>query len=534
MNSSGFSRIAITFAIMILALWISLDVFASGSNALGKFYFYMMIGGGIVGLFAPKKGFFFLLFLTAYLDYFKRLMILDSGLRQLDLYYVLGIAPATLGGIALSVVYQLATGAVERRPYEGRITFGVMVIVGMGAAVGFLSSGGGMRSVGDLVNAVAYPMLMFIMPMLFRTPQELRYVMKLSILIFIPSVIYYLYQTYFGFTWWEYKYMISGYTIEVRQLGERVVRVFGTLNGAGSATIIYSIDVALLLFAGFWKYRDDSGKTKDPSMFGRVLLAILFGWAAYRTFSRAGWIQGVLTAVCFWAFRSRIMTRALYITVVMALAIIIAMSGYLLKHSVLNKLSDQLAGSDASAEQHQATSLGSMNARLEGFYHMTTDSKLWTPFGVGMQGKKVEQVMGNRGTHDAFSAFLLKFGYVTIFAGMIASYFLLRSLHRFVHSQPEGLTATLASASLASAAGIFFGVTHNSAALNLYPVNFYMYFYVGIVLALMVYQADLAKKAAAVEREANPTPLQRRRNPGALRNAPPRQARPQFASSRML
>lgn len=269
-------------------------------------------------------------------------------------------------------------------------------------------------------------------------------------------------------------------------------------------------------------------------MFGRVLLAILFGWAAYRTFSRAGWIQGVLTAVCFWAFRSRIMTRALYITVVMALAIIIAMSGYLLKHSVLNKLSDQLAGSDASAEQHQATSLGSMNARLEGFYHMTTDSKLWTPFGVGMQGKKVEQVMGNRGTHDAFSAFLLKFGYVTIFAGMIASYFLLRSLHRFVHSQPEGLTATLASASLASAAGIFFGVTHNSAALNLYPVNFYMYFYVGIVLALMVYQADLAKKAAAVEREANPTPLQRRRNPGALRNAPPRQARPQFASSRML
>lgn len=227
------------------------------------------------------------------------------------------------------------------------------------------------------------------------------------------------------------------------------------------------------------------------------------------------------------------MTKALYISLAAALAVVITFSGFLLKHSVLNKLSEQLAGSDASAEQHQATSLGSLNARLEGFYHIATDGKLWTPFGVGIQGKKVEQVMGNRNNHDAFSSFLLKFGYIPISLGMIASYFLLRALHRFVHSQPDGLTATLASAALASAAGIFFGVTHNGAALNLYPVNFYMYFYVGIVLALMVYQADLAKKAAAVEREANPTPLQRRRNPGALRNMPPRQARPQFASSRI-
>jgi hypothetical protein len=241
----------------------------------------------------------------------------------------------------------------------------------------------------------------------------------------------------------------------------------------------------------------------------------------------------VLAAVCFAAFRSKIMTRVLYITLAAAIAVVVAFSGYLLKHSILNKVSEQLAGSDASDEQHQATSLGSMNARIEGFYHIATDGSLWTPFGVGLQGKKVDQVMGNRTSHDAFSAFLLKFGYIPIFLGTIASYLLLRTLHRFVHSQPDGLTATLASASLASAAGIFFGVTHNGAALNLYPVNFYMYFYVGIVLALMVYQADLAKKAAAVEREANPTPLQRRRNPGALRNMPPRQARPQFASSRI-
>lgn len=493
--NSGFSRIIVSFAIMIVALWITMDVFASGSNALGKFYFYSMVAGFFVGLCAPKKGFYMLLFLTGYLDYFKRLMILDVGMRQFDLYYVLGIAPATLAGISMALIYQYVTGVMEHRKGVGRI---LVCAVGLMGLTAFASSGGGFRALGDMVNAVAYLSLLFVMPMLFPTPQELRQIMKVSIFIFIPSVAYYLYQTYYDFTWWEYKYMIMGYTIEVRQLGERVHRVFGTMNGAGAAVVVYSMHVALLLFGGFWKYRDDSGRTKDASIIPRVVLAFFFAWAAYRTFSRAGWIQGVVAAACFMAFRSRLLTRAAYITLFLAIAIVVASSGYLIKHKILNDWSEDIAGENGTNEMRQATNLSTMNARLEGFSYLVTDSDLWTPFGVTFAGTTVDRVLGNRSMHDAFSGALLKVGFVPLtIVGILAFYFM-RSLHRFIFRQPDGLTATLAASSLGCAVGIFIGVTHNGSALTNYPVNFYLYFYLGTVLSLMVYHSE---REAAEERE---------------------------------
>lgn len=485
---------------MMVALWVTMDVFASRSNAIGEFYKYALVAGGMLGLFAPKKGFYMLLFLTGYLDYFKRLMILDTGLSQLDLYYVLGVAPVTLAGIAVAIIYQFVTGSVPHRRFEGRImvcSLAVMVVTA------FASMGGGFRALGDMVNSVAYLSLLFVMPLLFRTPEELRHIMKVSIFIFIPSVAYYLYQTYAGFTWWEYQYMIRGYTIEIRQLGERVVRVFGTMNGAGAAVVIYSMHVALLLFGGFWKYKDDSGKTSHASLVLRVFLAYFFAWAAYRTFSRAGWIQGGLAALCFIAFRSRIMTRAAYGTMAVLILVVVLSSGYLIKHKVLNEWTEDIVGQDGSQELHQAANLATFNARLEGFSYLVTDSDLWTPFGLKFAGKNFDQVLGNRSMHDAFSGALLKVGYIPLALAGVLGFMFVRSLHRFILNQPNGLSATLAASCLGCAVGIFMGVSHNGSALTNYPVNFYLYFYIGIILALMVFHAEkerqeqLAAKAVA-------------------------------------
>lgn len=487
MNSSAFTRIIVTFAVMILALWVTSDVFGSRSNALGQFYKYILISGGLIGLCAPRKGFYLLLFLTGYLDYFKRLMVLDTGLSQFDLYYVLGIAPATLAGICASLVYQFLTGGLPHRRYEGRIMACTLAVMGISA---YAALGGGFRAVGDMVNGVVYLGLLFVMPIMFRTPQELRHIMKVSILIFVPSVAYYLYQTYAGFTWWEYEYMVRGYTIEVRQLGERIPRVFGTMNGAGAAVVIYSMHVALLVFGGFWKYKDDTGKRKHASIVVRVLLAFFFAWAAYRTFSRAGWIQGLLAASCFFAFRSRLLIRAAYGTMAALILLVVLSSEYVMKHKLLNEWSRDIAGAEGSNELRQATNLATFNARLEGFSYLVSDSSLWTPFGIKFAGRNVASVYGSRSFHDAFSSALLKVGFVPLGIAFILIFLFVRSLHRFILRQPDGLSATLSAASLSCALGIFIGVTHNGAALMNYPVNFYLYFYMGIVLGLMVYHAE--------------------------------------------
>ena len=97
MNGNALIRILATFGLLIASLWVAFDIFTSGSNAVARFYMYAMVTAGGFGLLNARRAFYLLLFLTGYLDFFKRFMIFDSGLSKMDLYYVLGIAPATLG-----------------------------------------------------------------------------------------------------------------------------------------------------------------------------------------------------------------------------------------------------------------------------------------------------------------------------------------------------------------------------------------------------------------------------------------------------
>lgn len=518
MNSSGFSRIALTFAIVIVALWVSLDVFSGGGNALGKVYFYLLIMGGAVGLFAPKRAFYVLLFLTAYLDYFKRLMILDSGMTQLDLYYVLGIAPIMVAGISLSLLYSFTTGSVRWRPYEGRTVIFVLCACTLALVNGILGAGGGGTDFGYLANVIGYIPLLFIIPLLFRTPEELRYIFKVAIIMFIPSVVYYLYQTYAGFTKWEMRYLLSGYTIEVRQLFERVPRVFGTLNSAAAASIIYALFTSILLFSGIWKYRDDSGKVKPSAMFGRLFVASLFAWACYRTFSRAGQVQGVVAALGFFAFRDRILTKSIYVAMALVIFLVVAFSGYMLKHSLLNEWSVSIAGEHSSDERKQALSLGSFNARLEGFHSMFTDASLWTPFGQKLAGNNVEKILSAREFHDGASTLILRYGYIPILFGGCLAFFGLRALHRFAYQQPPGLSSSLAATSLSCALAIMLGVIHTASAMGIYPTNFYIYMFIGTVISLMAYHADLTNSGQKQVEDVR-GPLYRRRDQGSIRSA---------------
>ena len=90
MNGNAINSIAATFALLAASLWVAFDIFTSGGNAVARSYMYLMGAGGIYGLLNPRRAFYALLFLTAYLDYFKRLMIFDSALSRMDLYFVLG------------------------------------------------------------------------------------------------------------------------------------------------------------------------------------------------------------------------------------------------------------------------------------------------------------------------------------------------------------------------------------------------------------------------------------------------------------
>src|SRR4029079_11395158 len=125
-------------------------------NAVARFYMYTMVVACAYGLLNARRAFYVLLFLTGYLDYFKRFMSFDSGLSRMDLYYVLGIAPATMAGITGNILYQHFTGKLKGRPGMDRLILGVLLVATVLTVLSLTTAGEAYRSLGDTVNSIVY------------------------------------------------------------------------------------------------------------------------------------------------------------------------------------------------------------------------------------------------------------------------------------------------------------------------------------------------------------------------------------------
>jgi hypothetical protein len=523
-QNNAVTSIFMTFAVMILALYVSIDIFASGKNALGQFYFYILIGSFLFGFFSHRKAFYFLLMQTAYLDYFKRLMVLDSGVSQMDLYWVLGISPATFSGIVLALLFQLGK-ASKLRPLEGRIIVITLIFMALSAVIVAGGSGGGFRALGNAVNGIIYMAALFVVPRIFAKPGDLHRCMKFIIYLYIPSACYLIYQSYFDLTWWEHLYLQKGLSIEVRQYNEKVFRCFGTMAGASTATVVYSFLSAQLIHGGLWRYHAD-GTPRSSAPFLRGLLAVFFAFAAWRTFSRTGWVLGGACLFAYLCLPKRSMVAALYASFALTLVTIIAAAPYLLKHQVLNEI-DIANKKTMSEEAGQSTQLATLNGRLEGLYSLVTKSQYWTPFGPKLAGIDVNKVRGTVYSHDFLTDILMYYGFVPLLLGLYLVYRVLRLLHHVIFTLPSCLERELAVLGVGTTLGIALGGMSSGAIFSVFPQNLFVYFYLGATLSIFLInkeksiadkmlRADAAEEEEALAREERlgrfqrPTPNRRR------------------------
>ncbi len=502
MNGNALIRILATFGLLIASLWVSFDIFTSGGNAVARFYMYTMVMSGVYGLLNPRKAFYILIFLTGYLDFFKRFMIFDSGLSRMDLYYVLGIAPAAMAGIAGNILYQHFTGKLEGRPGLGKVIVATLVITALAMILSLGTGGDGFRSLGDTVNAVIYLLLLFTVPVLFRTPEDIRGLLKIVVLMYVPAVGYMLVHFFRGSIFdWEMDYVKSGLTIEIRQLSERVFRPFGTLNSASNASMVFSTVLALCC-AGFWNVRSAAGRAL-PFAF-RWALVPLIGLAMFATYSRTGWVFAVTAVLASIMLKRKGLTLFGYAAFFTALISIALASPYLIKHQILNEISGEIYEEKRTDQWAQSTNLATLNDRLEGFATLVTEGDVWTPFGVNLSSKSSSTIL-NKFTkiHDKFTDLLLNYGFVTLLVGAVIIWRNLWKLHQFVFNERDPLVKGLAATSLAIGLTLCSGATGNGAQFMTYPVNFFIWFNFAITISLMMYTRErdgtLAPEVAADE-----------------------------------
>jgi hypothetical protein len=277
---------------LLLGLYILVDVLLARSSSLGQLYLFVAIGSFVLGLANPKTAIYVTIFCTIYIDVFKRLMVIGGIPDFQNVAYVLAIPPLLIAGsvITLFLSYVMGKNEISKDViYSFICSIAVVAITALGIALG---DGQGAGKLSSAVNQGFYAFLFFVIPSLFRSDEDRRKLLHFTFVLLIPSAFYTFWQKHFGYADYEYKYLMSGLTIEAKNLVESVggeLRCFSTFNGSGTASTMYSIFVLNCLVS----LKQGNATPTFMQRLGKALLLPIFMAAAYFTIIRTGWVGGV-------------------------------------------------------------------------------------------------------------------------------------------------------------------------------------------------------------------------------------------------
>ena len=501
-DSSSISRLSIGFVGVIVGMIIIIESILSRTSILGQLYLYVAIAAFLLGLFSPRTAIFALIFCTGYIDLFKRLMVIAGQPTYFDVACALATPPLLCAG---SMINLILSYVMRRISLTKDLMISFVFASGILAVAVFASGGGGgTRDFGGLVNVAAYPFLLVLVPVNFPTIEDKKKLIKFIYIIFIGVAIYMIKHAYFGLADFEYDYLLTNLSQEVRILVEgENMRCFSTMNGAAIVSIMCSLMV-------FWSFINVWKRTFFWR-FIRLLLALLFGSAAYLTLSRTGWICGITGIVCYLLFRSWRTTVAAYAIGIASIICLVAFSPLIKDMQIVERGELELRAlfKTDDSRARQTMTLGSINGRLTGWVNLMTKKNMWTPFGWKFAGKDVKLFDAVDLGDDIIFWSVIRYGYVAVFVGLVVMLTFLYKLHRSVCNLPRATEERkIANISLATSVGIIFGGMSNAAQLGVFPVNIYFYLCLSFVYSIYIQRKEYTRERSAVPAPAINRPIQ--------------------------
>ena len=507
MNSNKIIQAAAVFIGLMVAMLLALSAF-SDTKVLGNVYKYIMIGGALVGVLAPRLALVILLICSGYLDFFKRLLAVEGGVSFLDVIIILAFPPLCVSAAFVACTYQGIALRKDWRPGLGTLWFISVIVMGALAAGTLLSFGlsaGGLRT---LANAASYAALIYVIPYLYRTKEDVMKTVRWLILLSIPIAIYGLIQKYQGFSDFEIAYLNTGLSGEIRILYGQDYRVFSTLNSSQNLCKVMALMGALALIP----LKEGTISKWLVSFWWRLPLVGLFFYTAFQSGSRTGLVMGAIVIFLFLLYKSRILTVAFYAFGLVAVTALIIMAPRMYESGTLAKWQGSLGevidvGSDTEA---RAIQLVTLNARLRSM-SLLHKPEYWTPFGAGLAKKKY--LFEQEKIHDVVTQSVVRFGYIPCFLGGIMLLIMLWKSHRFIWRQPRGSSEKkIAMLSMAVAISTIIGGLSATANLETYPISYYLYLFIGFGVFMRVCrlaEAEESRKEAVAERRKETAPRPR-------------------------
>ncbi len=497
MNNSGAITPLTIIGAMIAALYVIASILLGGGNELAALCDYLLAAAVLIGLLFPKGSILVWLFLCAYTDLLKRFLIVSGRVSYTDLFSVLGIPPAMLGGIVASIILSALMGKHKLTAAHWRLFLISCVLVILS---GVLAASEGKGGIGGILSGIAnngfYAMLLFVIPCLYKTSDEALRLLKSVLWIFLPVALYGIYQAIFGFQEFEIAYLKTGLSIEIKQLFNNEVRPFSTLN---SPTALSAICGALAALAAVLTL------TPHPTSRRRVLgliqgtfctLIYLVGLIASTTRSSFIILPFVICGAFY--FCSSRSTKLLYVTCAIAFLALVLSADFLLSNlgAWQSKISDLAGESEFGA---QMARVATFSDRLMGFALLTKNPEVYTLFGYG----------ADRGTdgsdpfycHDLITGLLVRRGLLGLVLALGSVALALTKAHSAVLSIRHRPHRRIAATLLALSFSFVLVSVISGSILHIFPVNVFLWFFLG----LLVLVSQSAEATAEVEVEAATT-----------------------------
>lgn len=474
---------------LVMGIYVMVEVLLARSSSIGQLYLFAAIGALIMGLTSPRSAVYLMLVCTIYIDSFKRFMVIGGNPTFTDVAYVLAIPPLLIAGAVISVFLGYTVGRNKITKDVSYSFFVALFVVGATSLSIAMGESEGGNKLSSVVNQGFYSFLFFLIPTLFPSDEERRRLLHFTFLLLIPSVIYSFWQKKFGYADFEYQYLMSGLTIEAKNLIESIggeLRCFSTFNGAGTASTMFSIYVLYCLVP----LRPDNHTPSFLQRFGKCLLAPLFVLAAYFTIIRTGWIGGVGCLLAFFFLGSKMRAYTGILSAVMGFLLIVALAPTAIKNNWLGEIESSLQDTvglftnDPTVKR--AIVMGTAKDRLHGWANLTQEPKIWQPFGFKYSNISVKNTTNadfNWG-HDAIVDTLIRFGYIPLGLILIAGGYFFNKILQFMFQLDRRSQAFKNNRlCLASAAAIMVGGLGHGETFRNFPQNFYFSLWLAIPYA---------------------------------------------------
>lgn len=463
-----FSALVIVAGV-IGGLFVTLSVLLSHGNSLAQLCFYLLIGGGVLGLIAPRVAFYVWIIACAYSDLLKRLTIVFGDVSKRDLHYILGITPVMFSAIVIALAFGGVAGAYNVRGVHWIFFLvGIAVTALTGLMAGFEGGFSPELMVQGIANGGLYSLLLFVVPVLFPYPRQVVRIFRFALWVFLPVALYGVVQAIQGFLPFEVAYLRTGLSIEIKQLFTNRVRAFSTLN---SPTALASLCAAMAVVSWFLARLPKGGAMARGNRLPWIValfVATVYVAGLVASTGRAGLVVLVFAPIAAWCFHSPVRTRLFYGSMALLFLVLVIVSPWLLAnlHDANVWVFSQV---DANSFSGQLSSVGTYSDRLSGFAHVLRNPAAYSL--MGFWNGSYDTLPEALHHHDILSATLLRFGVLGLGLGLVVPTWVLRKLHRRLYSIADPETKQLMSLSVGLALSFLISSCLAGNILLVFPLN---------------------------------------------------------------